>query len=331
MLLVDMSNLLYRNHSKLYDLINTKGVHTGGIHGCLVSLGAVVRKYQMTKSVIACWDKRTSIGASTFRNGLYPNYKGGNSGGSMHITEDMKPEDRENHENFLWSRRMLHSTILPLTGTMSIQIEAIEADDIIAFISKNIKDTSKHVIVSSDKDLLQLVDDNTMWVDPLHNKFFDKETLIKEYELIPSIYRQHLLLTMAIVGGKNGVPNIPGVGWSWAHKISTCLLQSGVQQESDEYRTFVSKYKAFRSYDENKEQVEKNKPLVDLLALPESEVSKIRNSLKLAAQLDTSEFSEDLLIQKLKDLELNVVQGIVPYLIETNNSSNYKSILMEQL
>ena len=97
-------------------------------------------------------------GRKTFRNDIYPEYKA-NRGDPP---EDLIPQ-------FPMFRKATDAL-----GLISLEIEGYEADDIIATLSKfGEKKNLEIVIVSSDKDLMQLVKENVYLFDPMKNKKID--------------------------------------------------------------------------------------------------------------------------------------------------------------
>jgi len=102
---------------------------------------------------------------------------------------------------FVWLNEMLDG--LPLTTMI---YDGVEADDIMAYIStKLLKEDEQAVIMSTDKDFLQLVDDTTIVWSPTKKKMYNKSMVKEEY----GIESKNLLLYRVLDGDKSD--NIPGV------------------------------------------------------------------------------------------------------------------------
>jgi DNA polymerase-1 len=84
-------------------------------------------------------------------------------------------------------------------------IPEYEADDVIASLVKTIKPYDKVVVVSSDKDLKQLIDDNVEFLEPKKMDLVDKEKFFQEY----GFYPEGMLLYLALLGDSSD--NIPGI------------------------------------------------------------------------------------------------------------------------
>ena len=136
-----------------------------------------------------------------------------------------------------------------------------EADDVIASIVK--KYDWKSVVVSSDKDLKQLIDDKVSFLEPKSMELIDKEKFKEEYWFEP----KWMLLYLALLWDSSD--NIPWVKWIWkktaAKIVSQYLTYEELMQHIDELPDKI-KEKIL----ENKEQLKKNIELIKLM-LPEVE------------------------------------------------------------
>jgi len=102
---------------------------------------------------------------------------------------------------FVWLNEMLDG--LPLTTMI---YDGVEADDIMAYITTNLlKEDEQAVIMSTDKDFLQLVNDSTIVWSPTKKKMYNTKMVKEEY----GIESKNLLLYRVLDGDKSD--NIPGV------------------------------------------------------------------------------------------------------------------------
>ncbi len=129
-----------------------------------------------------------------FRNKIYKEYKA-NRG---ETPEDLIPQ-------FDIIRECVNAFNIP-----QIEIEGFEADDIIAtYCNLAEKQKTKSIIVSSDKDLMQLVNNDTTMLDPMKNKIIGIEQVIEKFGLPP----EKVIQIQALTGDKvDNIPGAPGIG-----------------------------------------------------------------------------------------------------------------------
>ena len=97
-----------------------------------------------------------------------------------------------------------------LLNIPQIEIEGYEADDIIATYTKlATKKKMQSLIVSSDKDLMQLVNENVTMLDPMKNKKIGIDQVIEKFGLPP----EKVIQIQALTGDKvDNIPGAPGIG-----------------------------------------------------------------------------------------------------------------------
>ena len=173
-LLIDGMNTLIRSFS-LLKAMNPTGTHVGGFVGFLRSLGYVTRIFDPTR-VIVVWDGK---GGSGNRQNINPNYKAQRA--TSRITHWGLYDTKEEETEALIGQLFRVQDYLDCLPIHQIMIEKLEADDIIAYLSKRASGSQvkKVTIVSSDKDFLQLVDDTVEVYAPIKKKTFTKSNAIK--------------------------------------------------------------------------------------------------------------------------------------------------------
>ena len=90
-----------------------------------------------------------------------------------------------------------------------MNMENIDADDVIGYLSKHIYKNNKNAIVSTDKDFLQLVDKTTNVYSPTKKKMYDEDKVFEEYGIHPSNF---LLFRMFDGDKSDGIPGVNGIG-----------------------------------------------------------------------------------------------------------------------
>ena len=157
------------------------------------------------RKVVVCWD---GAGGSRKRRSLKKDYKAGRKP-IRHNRSVRTLSESEEMENKFWQQGRLIEYInsMPIAQLM---YEDIEADDLIAFIKAmpQYKDWQK-VIISSDKDFFQLLDENTILHRPVQKEFLNKISVLEKFEIHPN----NFAIARAIAGDKSdNLPGIPGAG-----------------------------------------------------------------------------------------------------------------------
>ncbi|SQF70020.1 DNA polymerase I [Streptococcus dysgalactiae subsp. equisimilis] len=195
LLLIDGSSVAFRAFFALYNQIdrfkNHSGLHTNAIYGFHLMLDHMMKRVQPTHVLVAF-----DAGKTTFRTEMYADYKAGRA----------KTPD-EFREQFPYIREMLTAL-----GIAYYELEHYEADDIIGTLDKMAERTEVPfdvTIVSGDKDLIQLTDENTV-VE------ISKKGVAEFEEFTPAYLMEKMGLTpnqfidlKALMGDKSD--NIPGV------------------------------------------------------------------------------------------------------------------------
>ncbi|HKW37393.1 MAG TPA: DNA polymerase I [Burkholderiales bacterium] len=185
LLLVDGSSYLYRAFHALPDLRNAAGEPTGAIYGVLNMLRKLLADYRA--DYLACvFDAR----GRTFRDELYDQYK---------ANRPPMPDD-------------LGSQVEPLLqairawGWPLLQIEGVEADDVIATLAREADRRGMRCVISTgDKDLAQLVTGRVTLVNTMSNERLDPEGVKAKFGVPP----ERMLDYLTLVG--DSVDNVPGV------------------------------------------------------------------------------------------------------------------------
>ncbi len=130
----------------------------------------------------------------TFRDERYPQYKA------------HRPRTpAELRAQFPWVRRVVEAHDFP-----TLSVEGFEADDVIGTLTKKAVAAGHEVlIVSGDKDFVQLVSDEVRLVDTMKDVTYDRELVRKKWGVLPEQFVDYL----ALVGDKvDNIPGVPGVG-----------------------------------------------------------------------------------------------------------------------
>jgi 5'-3' exonuclease len=256
--------------------MNPSGAHVGGLVGFLRSLGYVTRIFDPTRVVII-WDGK---GGSANRKNINPNYKAQRA--NSRITHWGLYDTKEEETEALISQLYRTQDYLECLPVQQMILEKLEADDIIAYLANRASSAGKKVtIVSSDKDFLQLVDNNIEVYAPVKKKTFTKDNIFEELQVLPINYN----IVKALLGDiSDNIQGVRGLGIKTIISEFPKLLIEKVSLNYI-YETAEQKLegkKIFAKIIHNWSKVETNFKLMDLhiTVLDEGEVEYVQEVLK---------------------------------------------------
>lgn len=285
--LVDGNNLMFRSYfATLYSgstLRNKKGFPTNAIYGFVNMINKIISEEKPMYIAVAF-----DIG-KTFRHEKYDYYKG----------------KRDNTPDELKEQFPIAKQILTAMNIKYFELQGYEADDIIGTFSKKCEqdDDFKALIVSSDKDLLQLITDQTE-VKLLKTKDYirmDYKTFYDTYGIEPI----KMIDLKALMGdASDNIPGVKGIGEKTALKLLTTYGSlSSIYEHIDEIKGSVKdkliqdKDNAYMSYDIATiyKDVPLNVELEELAYIPKdkNELYKIYNELEFYSLIKESNNKEE--------------------------------------
>ncbi len=181
--------------------------------------------------------------AHTFRNDLYPLYKA------------QRPEPPEElRPQFPLVRRAAEAF-----AAHAVELKGYEADDLIATYARQAEAKGARVtIVSSDKDLMQLVSDRVVMLDTMKNRTLGREEVIEKFGVGP----EHVVDVQSLAGDSvDNVPGAPGIGVKTAAQL---ILEYGSVEALLERAGEIKQPKRREALMENAPQVRLSKQLVTL-------------------------------------------------------------------
>ena len=259
-LIIDQLNLFFRSYI-VNPTLSSNGYPIGGLVGVIKSLQKICRETKPDRIVI-CWDGE---GGSTKRKLLKKDYKAGRKP-IRHNREIHNLSETAEKTNKRWQleRTVEYLNEMPV---LQFMFNGIEADDVIAYICKtNYLKGWEKIIVSSDKDFFQLVDDETILYRPIQKKIVSKKTLIEEFNIHPN----NFAMARAMVGDKSD--NLEGVGgmglktvakrypfFSKEHSVTLDEIREHSQEMLSE-----KKIKAYENVVNNSDILERNYHMMQL-------------------------------------------------------------------
>lgn len=210
LVIIDGKSVFYRGYYAMGALSTSDGTPTGGIYGFAAIAMEIVRKLDPTKVVVA-WDSRSSTAK---RKEVYPEYKAGRT----------KPGDD------FYAQIPLLEELVKALGWSFVECEDYEADDIIGTLAlqadeltakaSSEDDEWETYIVSSDLDMLQIVDENTRMYRILKGFSQLEELDVAAVEAKYGIKKAQFLDLKALKGdASDNIPGVPGVGEKTAVRL----------------------------------------------------------------------------------------------------------------
>lgn len=236
LLIVDGNNLSYRYIRRAnYNNYAADYIRT---------VTSLAKSYDACKTIVAF-----DFGKSYYRKDMYEEYKGNRS------DDDLTEEEKQKKQEFF---NVLNDLPDQLTCDV-VKHRGVEADDIIAYLSEKFKDQYDNIwIVSSDKDLIQLVDHNVSIFNIFSRKEITIDSLQETLEITPSEF-----MLSRIIEGDSGdnIFGIEGIGPKRAQALAK------------EYKTFDNllaalplkgKAKYIQNLNAGKERLIRNENLINL-------------------------------------------------------------------
>ena len=194
--LVDGSAYIYRAYHAIRPLSTSSGLPTHAVYGFTTILRRIMRE-KKPECLAVAWDTRGPV----FRHKLYPEYKANRPP----MPDDLVPQIPYIHK------------IVDAYNILSMEHADKEADDLIAAAVRRLAgDDCRVVIVSGDKDLLQLVSKNVVLWDPMNDKLMDEAKVKEKYGVTPVQLLDYLALTG---DSTDNIPGVPGIGPKTAQKL----------------------------------------------------------------------------------------------------------------
>lgn len=194
--IVDVSSFIFRAFYAIRMLNAPDGTPVNAVYGVLTMLLKIIQKENCDYIVLAQDSKEKS-----FRSEIYPEYKANRS----EPPDELKPQFQ------------IIDNLLDAMEVARLKIPGQEADDIIASLVKKYKNQFKHIyIVSGDKDLFQLVDQNTSMIDTMKDVVYKPEDVKNKMGVLP----YQVVDFLSLVGdSSDNIPGVRGIGEKGAIKL----------------------------------------------------------------------------------------------------------------
>ena len=202
--LIDGSGYIFRAYYALPPLSRkSDGLPTGAVSGFCSMLFKLLEDSRSDDSIHRPTHFAVIFDSArkNFRNDIYSEYKANRS----EAPEDLAPQ-------FEYIRKSVEAFNLP-----SIELSNYEADDLIATYTKQIiKVGAKVTVISSDKDLMQLVSDKVRLYDPMKSKVLGEKEVVEKFGVKPD----QVIDVQSLAGdSSDNIPGVPGIGIKTASEL----------------------------------------------------------------------------------------------------------------
>ena len=221
-LLLDMNNIM--RMASVDHKMNSDGKEYGIILTSLRMIGDILKKKDFDYC-IGCYD---DTGSGVLRWQYYKDYKANRDKNyKLHdpnmseydrkllefqkyvISKSKEKTSKENDDDSFARQKPILQSILDELCIRQYEYENVEGDDIISYYVHNKKDNEKVVIVSSDKDLTQLISDTVVVYNPRKKRFITRENAVEEIGVLP----ENIVLEKMICGDvSDNSKGVKGVG-----------------------------------------------------------------------------------------------------------------------
>ena len=266
-LICDGNNLL--KISLVDKTMNNDGEEYGAVMSFLRMLGSILNKKDFNYCIV-CFD---GIGSGVLRWKFYEDYKA-NRGKNYELhdpnmsdydkkliafqqkvlsySRQMKNKDEENDDEIFEREKGIINAILEELCIRQYEFENVEGDDIIAYYVKNKKPNEKVVIVSSDKDLTQLISDTVIVYNPRLKDFITKDNSVDKI----GITHENVVLEKILCGdSSDNIKGVKGMG-----ETTLLKLFPQIKNEKTDLKAIIERSKELLE----ERKASKKKPLKSL-------------------------------------------------------------------
>ena len=281
-LIIDGNWNLKRNFMKLNEMFSLKGEHCGGSFGFLDSLRSVIN-FILPDRVIVFWDGEAS---GKERKEIYPAYKGKRDKSWLHSSQHMSENILKYEEQKKYSilnQKIKVKNYLEELFIRQLEIDYIEADDLIAGYVKNVEEDEQIIIFSSDKDYYQLINEQVSVLRPSDKKLITHKNF---KELFGFEINNTLLLKCFEGDESDNIDGIEGIALKTILKffpkfeneeydIDRLILEAVDLYKSKKLKTLEKIIGSRRIFERNKKLMDLKEPFLDENSC--SELEELKN------------------------------------------------------
>ena len=278
-IIIDGYGFIFRAFFSLQDFKTSTNMPIGAVYGFVNMILKILNTFSPSH-IILIFDS----GQKSFRSEIYPEYKAHRK----EVPDDLKPQFE-----------IVRDAVRALNIKYA-EVNGFEADDLIATYSKICKNKGfKSIVISSDKDLMQLAQDGVVeFYDPLKGKFIKESDIRAKFGVEP----YQIVDYLSIVGdASDNIPGVAGIGEKGAMEL---LNQYKTLEEIYENLNNIEKPKLKNALEKSKENAFLSKKLATL---------KFDISVEDISHFEVKSFNQDVLYDFLSKYELrSLIAKLLP-------------------
>src|SRR5437870_1792760 len=203
--LIDGSGYVYRAFHALPGLGTSRGLPTNAVYGFTNMVAKLLRE-ERPRHLAVVFD----LPGETFRDQLYADYKATRAP----VPDELRPQ-------IGYVRKIVEALRLPV-----VEVPGVEADDVIGTLARQASRAGlETVIVTGDKDLMQLVDERTTWLDTMRDRRCGPAEVRERFGVEPALVPD----VLGLMG--DAIDNIPGVAGIGEKTAATLVRELGPVEE----------------------------------------------------------------------------------------------------
>lgn len=222
--IIDAHAYLHRSYHAIRNLSNSKGEDVGALYGFNKMVSALL-KQKKPDYVVVCFDSP----GKTFRNDMFQKYKA----------------NRKETDPALKNQLNIARDLTKALGLKPVYLQGYEADDLISTVVREFSEKGVgSIIVSGDKDLTQLINENTKLWDGQKPSYTGAEGVFEKFGVKP----ERMLDYLSLIGdSSDNIPGAKGIGPKGALKLFECfvsldkIINAARESSSEKNKTAIDK------------------------------------------------------------------------------------------
>jgi len=306
-LVIDGLNLFIRNFCVM-PTMDRDGNPIGGLVGFVRTMKNLMSDNAPDR-VVVCWDGE---GGSRRRRGIFAEYKQGRKVRTNRAYDLESPNDQA--DNFQDQVQKL-KRVLRCMGTVQVECQEVEADDAIAYLCSHVLPAEdESIVVSSDRDLLQLVSPKTVVYSPSKKVYWTSTEVKEKTGVLPENY----VFVKAMMGdGSDNIPGVGGIGEKTAVKLFPFLGEkpsslSEILQHAEANQGTSAKYKSVLA---SQDRLAENVKLMQLSApiISAQAARTVRESSSIRPHFSSTDLRLDIARLGLEGLDSDLFGAVSAY------------------
>ncbi len=314
-MIVDCNNQFIRSYI-VDPSLSSMGNPIGGMKGFLKILNKLCRDIE-PDMLLLVWD---GFGGSRKRRAINKNYKDGRKPPRPRLNRsarNLTPE--EETENKFWQQTKVIQMINNMPVMQFLEDE-VEADDVISYLKSHPQFSEyQKVIVSSDKDFIQILDENTVLYRPTQSEVLNTNRIIEKFNIHPT----NFALARSLVGDKSdNIEGLKGVGLKTVAKNFPFLSENKSYYMSDLKSSLKEGSRMLQLINDSQEKLDSNYKIMQLYSplMSASLKSKITSTIQnWYPEYNKTELRKEMAREGFGELKLDSLNQVFNKIISNFN------------